>query len=151
MSMNIDAARLLVRKAVWLREKGKRNSLQAAHAKIFAADMAMWVATEAVQVFGGYGYSVKRLMCDVKLFQIYEGTSEIPRYLIAREVKYENSSTYIRLTSHSVNSVTSKLSNSAIVRSPLLKVRKPKPKKPGLIIVPSSIRAISILFTYTHV
>jgi len=90
MSMNIDAARLLVWKAAWLREKGKRNSLQAAHAKAFAADMAMWVATEAVQIFGGYGYSkeypVEKLMRDAKLFQIYEGTSEIQRYIIAREL-----------------------------------------------------------------
>ncbi len=90
MSMNIDAARLLVWKAAWLREKGKRNSLEAAHAKAFAADMAMWVTTEAVQIFGGYGYSkeypVEKLMRDAKLFQIYEGTSEIQRYIIAREL-----------------------------------------------------------------
>ncbi len=90
MSMKIDAARLLVWKAAWLREKGKRNSLEAAHAKAFAADTAMWVATEAVQIFGGYGYSkeypVEKLMRDAKLFQIYEGTSEIQRYIIAREL-----------------------------------------------------------------
>ncbi len=90
MSMKIDAARLLVWKAAWLREKGKRNSLEAAHAKAFAADMTMWVTTEAVQIFGGYGYSkeypVEKLMRDAKLFQIYEGTSEIQRYIIAREL-----------------------------------------------------------------
>ncbi len=90
MSMKIDAARLLVWKAAWLREKGKRNSLEAAHAKAFAADTAMWVTTEAVQIFGGYGYSkeypVEKLMRDAKLFQIYEGTSEIQRYIIAREL-----------------------------------------------------------------
>ena len=67
-----------------------RCSAVAAFAKAFAADMAMKVATDAVQVFGGYGYSneypVEKLMRDAKLFQIYEGTSQIQRLVIAKEI-----------------------------------------------------------------
>jgi len=90
MSMEIEAARLLVWKAAWLKDQGKRNTMYAAYAKAYAADLAMRAATEAVQIFGGYGYSkeypVEKLMRDAKLFQIYEGTSEIQRYIIAREL-----------------------------------------------------------------
>lgn len=90
MAMEIEAARLLVWKAAWLKDQGKRNTMYAAYAKAYAADLAMRASTEAVQIFGGYGYSkeypVEKLMRDAKLFQIYEGTSEIQRYIIAREL-----------------------------------------------------------------
>ncbi|MFQ5604628.1 MAG: acyl-CoA dehydrogenase family protein [bacterium] len=90
MAMNIEAARLLVWKSAWKTDHGERNTLEAAYAKAFAADMAMKTATDAVQVFGGYGYSaeypVEKLMRDAKIFQIYEGTSQIQRVIIAREL-----------------------------------------------------------------
>jgi acyl-CoA dehydrogenase len=90
MGMRCEAARLLLRQAAWLLDTGRRNTLQAAYAKTFAADSAMWAATEAVQVFGGMGYSteypVEKLFRDAKVLQIYEGTSEIQRNIIAREL-----------------------------------------------------------------
>ncbi|HID34168.1 MAG TPA: acyl-CoA dehydrogenase [Anaerolineae bacterium] len=90
MAINIEAGRLLAHKAAWLLDNGHRNTTLAAYAKAFCADMAMKVTTEAVQVFGGYGYSreypVEKLMRDAKIFQIYEGTSEIQRHIIAREI-----------------------------------------------------------------
>jgi len=90
MALRLDAARLLVHQAAWLLDSGRRNTLQAAYAKTFAADTAMWAATEAVQVFGGMGYSteypVEKLFRDAKVLQIYEGTSEIQRNIIAREL-----------------------------------------------------------------
>lgn len=90
MAMNIEAARLLVHKAAWLVDHGKPNVKEAAFAKAFAADMCMKVTTDAVQVFGGYGYSaeypVEKLMRDAKIYQIYEGTSQIQRVIIAREL-----------------------------------------------------------------
>ncbi|MFQ5707831.1 MAG: acyl-CoA dehydrogenase family protein [bacterium] len=90
MAMNIEAARLLVWESAWKTDQGKRNTLEAAYAKAFAADMAMKTATDAVQVFGGYGYSteypVEKMMRDAKIFQIYEGTSQIQRLIIAREL-----------------------------------------------------------------
>jgi len=90
MARDIEAARLLVWKAACIIDKGQRNTLNAAFAKVFAADSAMRIAVDAVQVFGGYGYSteypVEKLMRDAKIFQIYEGTSQIQRLIIAREV-----------------------------------------------------------------
>ena len=90
MATEIEAARLLVWQAAWLIDQGKRATLQSSHAKRFAADVAMKVSTDAVQVFGGYGYikeyPVEKLMRDAKLFQIYEGTSQIQRLVIAREL-----------------------------------------------------------------
>ena len=90
MKMNIDAARHLTWHAAWLIDQGRRNSLEAAMAKGFAADMCMKVTTDAVQVFGGYGYSreypVEKLMRDAKVIQIYEGTSQIQRIIIARQM-----------------------------------------------------------------
>ncbi|HLF90121.1 MAG TPA: acyl-CoA dehydrogenase family protein, partial [Anaerolineales bacterium] len=78
MAMDIEAARLLVWKAAWSVDAGERNPTASAFAKAFAADMAMRVCTNAVQVFGGYGfmaeYPVEKLMRDVKIYQIYEGT-----------------------------------------------------------------------------
>src|SRR5438067_7261972 len=90
MATEIEAARLLVWQAAWLHDQGKRATLQSSYAKRFAADTAMKVATDAVQIFGGYGYMkeypVEKLMRDAKLFQIYEGTSQIQRLVIAREI-----------------------------------------------------------------
>ncbi len=90
MAMQVEAARHLVLKSAWKTDRGERNTLEAAYAKAFAADMAMKVATDAVQVFGGYGYSaeypVEKMMRDAKIFQIYEGTSQIQRVIIAREL-----------------------------------------------------------------
>jgi len=93
MAMNIQAARHLVWEAAWLHDQGKRNTKQAAFAKAFAADMAAKVATDAIQVYGGNGYSreqpVEKLYRDSKIFQIYEGTSQIQRMIIAREIYKE--------------------------------------------------------------
>ena len=90
MATEIEAARLLVWQAAWLADQGKRATLQSSFAKRFAADTAMKVTTDAVQIFGGYGYMkeypVEKLMRDAKLFQIYEGTSQIQRLVIAREI-----------------------------------------------------------------
>ncbi len=90
MAIQIEAGRLLAYKAAWMLDNGQRNTTLAAYAKAFCADMAMKTTTEAVQVFGGYGYSreypVEKLMRDAKIFQIYEGTSEIQRHIIAREI-----------------------------------------------------------------
>jgi acyl-CoA dehydrogenase len=90
MATEIEAARLLVWQAAWLADQGKRATLQSSFAKRFSADTAMKVTTDAVQIFGGYGYikeyPVEKLMRDAKLFQIYEGTSQIQRLVIAREI-----------------------------------------------------------------
>ncbi len=90
MAMEIDAARLMTWRAAWLKDSGQRNTKEAAMAKAFASDVAMKVTTNAVQVYGGYGYSqeypVEKLMRDAKIFQIYEGTSQIQRLIISREL-----------------------------------------------------------------
>ena len=90
MAMNIDAGRLMCWRAAALKDQGKRNTMEASMAKAFCADMCMKVTTDAVQVFGGYGYSqeypVEKLMRDSKIFQIYEGTSQIQRLIISREL-----------------------------------------------------------------
>jgi acyl-CoA dehydrogenase len=90
MAMRIEAARLLVWQSGWKIDRGERNTKEAAMAKAFAADSAMQVALDAVQVFGGYGFSkeypVEKLMRDAKVFQIYEGTSQIQRVIIAKEI-----------------------------------------------------------------
>ena len=92
MATEIEAARLLVWQAAWMLDNGfgRRATLYSAMAKRFAADTAMKVTTDAVQIFGGYGYikeyPVEKLMRDAKLFQIYEGTSQIQRLVIAREI-----------------------------------------------------------------
>jgi len=89
MATDIEAARLLTWKAAWLADQGKRNTKEASFAKAFAADLAMRAATDAVQIFGGYGYMkdypVEKLMRDAKLLQIFEGTSQIQRMVIAKE------------------------------------------------------------------
>jgi acyl-CoA dehydrogenase len=90
MGMNIQAARLLVHQSAWLLDSGQKNTLVSSYAKCFAADMAMKVTTDAVQVYGGYGYikdyPVEKLMRDAKLIQVYEGTSQVQRIVIAREL-----------------------------------------------------------------
>jgi alkylation response protein AidB-like acyl-CoA dehydrogenase len=90
MATRIEAARLLVYKAARLKDEHKDYVQAAAMAKLFASDIAMWATTEAVQILGGYGFvkefHVERLMRDAKITQIYEGTSEIQKLVIAREL-----------------------------------------------------------------
>lgn len=90
MEMKVEQARMLVYKAAWLKDEGKNYDKESAMAKLGASEAAMWVATEAVQVHGGYGfvkeYHVERLMRDAKITQIYEGTSEIQRIVISRDM-----------------------------------------------------------------
>ena len=90
MATQIEAARLLVYKAAWLKDEGKDYAQASAMAKLYASEVAMSVTIEAVQVHGGYGYvkeyHVERLMRDAKITQIYEGTSEIQRIVISRGV-----------------------------------------------------------------
>ena len=89
MSTNVHLSRLATWNSAVLLDQGKRNTLESSHAKRFAADAAMEVATDAVQVYGGYGfikdYPVEKLMRDAKIMQLYEGTSQIQRLVIARE------------------------------------------------------------------
>jgi len=90
MGMKVEAARLLVHKAAWLCDQGQKNTEIASYAKAFASDSCMQITTDAVQIYGGYGYSkeypVEKLMRDAKLIQIYEGTSQIQRLVMAREL-----------------------------------------------------------------
>lgn len=90
MAKDIEAARLLVWKAAWTIDQGVRNTMYASMAKCFAADTAHRVASDAVQVFGGNGfnteYPVEKLLRDSKIFQIYEGTSQIQRLIISKEL-----------------------------------------------------------------
>jgi acyl-CoA dehydrogenase len=89
MAMQVECARSLVHKAAWLLDVGKKNTQMASMAKCFSSDACMKITTDAVQIFGGYGYSVEypveKLMRDAKLIQIYEGTSQVQRMVIARE------------------------------------------------------------------
>lgn len=88
MATRVEAARMLVYKAAWLKDQGADYSEAAAMAKMYASDVAMWATVEAVQIHGGYGYvkeyHVERLMRDAKITQIYEGTNEIQRIVISR-------------------------------------------------------------------
>jgi acyl-CoA dehydrogenase len=90
MAMKYEATRLLMLKAAWNIGQGKLDAIESSYAKAFGADSAMAVATDAVQIFGGYGYTreypVEKLMRDAKLLQIYEGTSQIQRMVIARNL-----------------------------------------------------------------
>ncbi|WP_026950615.1 acyl-CoA dehydrogenase [Algoriphagus mannitolivorans] len=90
METQIEAARMLVYKAAWLKDQGEDYAHASAMAKLYASEVAMNVTVEAVQVHGGYGYvkeyHVERLMRDAKITQIYEGTSEIQRIVIARGI-----------------------------------------------------------------
>jgi acyl-CoA dehydrogenase len=90
MAIAYEATRLLTHKAAWCVDRGDLNSIVSAYAKAYGADAAMRCTTDAVQVFGGYGYTteypVEKLMRDAKLLQIYEGTSQIQRVVIARNL-----------------------------------------------------------------
>lgn len=90
MAMKYEATRLLVHKAAWFIDKGDRNALVSAYSKALGGDSAMEIATDAVQVFGGAGYindyPVEKLMRDAKILQIYEGTSQIQRVVIFRNL-----------------------------------------------------------------
>ena len=92
MAMKVETARLLVQKACWMRDQGMEFSKEAAMAKCYAADVAMQVTTDAVQVMGGYGYTkeypVEKMMRDAKIMQIYEGTNQIQRLVIANKLLY---------------------------------------------------------------
>jgi len=101
MFKDIEAARLLTYKAAWEADQGLDNNLSSSIAKAFASDVAMNVTTEAIQIFGGYGYlrtyPVEKLFRDAKLYQIYEGTSEIQRIVISRFVmkRYEHAMPFL--------------------------------------------------------
>jgi acyl-CoA dehydrogenase len=88
MAKDIEAGRLLCWQAAWMIDNGHKNTYQASIAKAFCADMCVRICTDAVQVFGGYGYNseypVEKLMRDSKIFQIYEGTSQIQRVIISK-------------------------------------------------------------------
>ena len=90
LANQIEAARLLVYRAAWAKDNGQPYSVASAHAKLFAAETAMRVTTECVQLLGGYGYTreypVERMMRDAKITQIYEGTSEVQRMVISRSL-----------------------------------------------------------------
>jgi alkylation response protein AidB-like acyl-CoA dehydrogenase len=91
MATEIDAARLLVHRAAWLKDQEQTFTKEASMAKLFASEMAVRAADQAVQIHGGYGYikeyHVERFLRDAKLMTIGEGTSEIQRMIIARELK----------------------------------------------------------------
>jgi alkylation response protein AidB-like acyl-CoA dehydrogenase len=90
MATRIEAARMLCFKAAWDKDQGADYTVSSSMAKVFASETAMWTATEAVQIHGGYGYvkeyHVERLMRDAKITQIYEGTSEVQRIVISRAI-----------------------------------------------------------------
>lgn len=90
MATQIEASRLLIYQAAWLKDNKLPYSKESAMAKLFASETAMWVTTKAVQIFGGYGYTreypVERMMRDAKITEIYEGTSEVQRIVIAANI-----------------------------------------------------------------
>ncbi|NIO15758.1 MAG: acyl-CoA dehydrogenase [Deltaproteobacteria bacterium] len=90
MLIGIETARVMTWKAAWMVDNGMRNTTESSIAKAYAGDLVMRVTTDAVQIFGGYGYMkdypVEKLMRDAKIFQIYEGTSQIQRLVIAKEI-----------------------------------------------------------------
>ena len=90
MAIGIEASRGLVHKSAWEIDQGRRNTMYASMAKAFAGDHANKVVADAVQVFGGNGfnteYPVEKLMRDAKIYQIYEGTSQIQRLIVSREI-----------------------------------------------------------------
>ena len=94
MGVKIDASRLLVWRAAWMKDQGLSFTKEAAMAKLHASEAAMWVTTKAIQVYGGYGYikdyPVERYFRDAKITEIYEGTSEIQRLVIARNILKES-------------------------------------------------------------
>ncbi|NLH44854.1 MAG: acyl-CoA dehydrogenase [Acholeplasmataceae bacterium] len=92
MAIKVETARLMVQKVCWMRDQGMNFTKEAAMAKCYAADVAMQVTTDAVQIMGGYGYSreypVEKMMRDAKIMQIYEGTNQIQRLVIANKILY---------------------------------------------------------------
>ena len=90
MATELDAARLLTYRAAWLKQEGRPHTAEGAKAKLFASEMARRQTAEAIQVLGGYGYTkefpVERFYRDAKITEIYEGTSEIQRLVIARSI-----------------------------------------------------------------
>ena len=90
MAIDVEAMRLLTYEAAWMIDAGAPASIVSSYAKAFGADHCMRITTDAVQVFGGYGYMkeypVEKLMRDAKLLQIYEGTSQVQRLVIARNL-----------------------------------------------------------------
>jgi butyryl-CoA dehydrogenase len=90
MAMEIDAARLMTLRTAWMRDEGTRHTLESSMTKLFASETAMRAGLQAVQIHGGYGYikeyPVERFMRDAKITEIYEGTSEIQRLVIARNI-----------------------------------------------------------------
>ncbi len=88
MAMEIESARMLIHKAAWLKDQEKKYGHVASMAKVFASEVAMRASIQCVQIHGGFGYiresGIERLMRDAKITQIYEGTSEIQRVVIAR-------------------------------------------------------------------
>ncbi len=90
MATRIEASRLMCLKAAWEKDQNLDYALSSSMAKVYASETAMWVTTEAVQIHGGYGYvkeyHVERLMRDAKITQIYEGTSEVQRIVIGRQI-----------------------------------------------------------------
>ena len=94
MSTAIESSRLLIMKAAWEKDRGNNYSQIAAQAKVFSSETAVKAATECVQIFGGNGYireyGVERLMRDAKITQIYEGTSEIQKMVIGRNLLQNN-------------------------------------------------------------
>ncbi|MCK4772659.1 MAG: acyl-CoA dehydrogenase family protein, partial [Candidatus Latescibacteria bacterium] len=90
MAMEIEASRLLILKAAWMRDGGKRHTMESSMGKLLASETAMRAALQAVQIHGGYGYireyPVERYMRDAKITEIYEGTSEVQRLVIARNL-----------------------------------------------------------------
>jgi alkylation response protein AidB-like acyl-CoA dehydrogenase len=94
MATEIEAARLMVYRAAWLKDQGMDYALASSMAKLYASEVAMRHTVEAVQIHGGYGfvkeYHVERLMRDAKITQIYEGTSEVQQIVISREIAKDN-------------------------------------------------------------
>ena len=90
MATRIEAAKLLVFNSAWMKDQGKDVIKEAAMAKLFASEVAMDVTTEAIQIYGGYGYvaeyDVERFFRDAKVLEIGEGTSEVQRLVISREI-----------------------------------------------------------------
>jgi butyryl-CoA dehydrogenase len=90
MATEIDAARLLTHRAAWLKQSGLAHTAEGAKAKLFASETARRQTAEAIQILGGYGYTtefpVERYYRDAKITEIYEGTSEIQRLVIARKL-----------------------------------------------------------------
>ena len=90
MQISIETARLLIHKTAWMKSENKKYNILASMAKVYASEVAMKCATECVQIHGGYGFiketGVERFMRDAKITQIYEGTSEIQRMVIARDI-----------------------------------------------------------------